>query len=44
MHFCPFYDKKMKFKKPIKPVVLKLGSIEPQGFNESVSGVQQRLG
>ncbi|XP_078740470.1 uncharacterized protein LOC144953750 [Lampetra fluviatilis] len=27
----------------LRPVVLNLGSIEPQGFGESVSGVQRRL-
>ena len=28
--------------RPYKPVVLNLGSIEPQGFGESVSGVRRQ--
>ena len=42
-----FWEKKKKKKKKkkkslFKPVVLNLGSIEPQGFVESVSEVRQR--
>ena len=31
-------------QKTLKAVVLKLGSIEPRGFDESVSGVRRRSG
>ena len=37
-------NKEMGFLKASKTVVLKLGSIEPRGFDESVSGVRRRLG
>ena len=34
--------RKRNLKEAIKPVVLNMGSIESQGFVESVSGVRQR--
>ena len=38
----PLIMMEAQLRAPFKPVVLKLGSIEPQGFGESVSGVRRQ--
>ena len=47
LSYCKYSMKIIIFYAPkrdcTKAVVLKLGSIEPRGFDESVSGVRRRL-
>ena len=38
------FDRVLSRVKNSSPVVLKLSSIDPLGFNESITGVQRRLG